>query len=276
MFRYISKNKGLLILAAIVLASFLWMTSQVREPGGPSLLERGVNGLTYPFVKAVDVAAGTARGVWEGYFYLVGLVDENERLARDNAMLHAENTALRETIAKHERLGGLCELKQDVSYPAVTAQVVGRDPTSWFKSAWVDAGTGDGVAENMPAAQYSGVIGRVMKPYRDSSRVMLITHPGSSVSCIIERTRDTGILSGDGTAVCRLDYVEKKADVRKGDLVITSGLDRVFPKGMPAGVVTDVRRDAPGYFQEVRVRPTADLEHVEELLIIQYAPEARK
>ncbi len=276
MFRYISKNKGLLILIAIVLASFLWMTSQVREPGGPSLLERGVNAVTYPFVKSVDVVTSTISGVWDGYFHLVGLVKENEQLTQENSRLYAENTALREDIARRERLSGLLDFKRETKYQVVAAQVVGRDPTSWFKSAWVDAGTKDGVAENMPAVEYSGVIGRVMKPYHGSSRVMLITHPGSSVSCIIERSRDTGILTGDGTAECRLDYVDKKADVREGDLVITSGLDRVFPKGLPVGVVTAVRRDAPGYFQEVRVRPTADLDHVEELLVIQYVPEARK
>jgi len=276
MFHYIAKNKGVLILIAIVFASFLWMTSQVRESGGPSLLDRGITTVIYPFVYAVDLVSDTASGVWNGYFYLVGLVRQNEKLAEENGKLFIENTMLKERLARTGRLDALWKMKERSSYPSIPAGVVGRDPTSWFRSLMVDAGTEDGAAKDMPAAEYSGLVGRVMKPYTFSSRVMLITHPGSSVSCIIERSRDTGILVGDGTATCRLDYVDKKADVKEGDLVITSGLDRVFPKGMPVGVVTEVNPDAPGIFQEVRVTPTADLAHIEDLLILVYKPEARE
>jgi rod shape-determining protein MreC len=93
------------------------------------------------------------------------------------------------------------------------------------------------------------------------------------VSCLTERARETGILVGDREGLCRLQYVANHADVAEGDLVLTSGLDGIYPKGLVVGTVVRVNRAAAGYFQEVQVAPTADLRRLEELLIIRRAPE---
>jgi rod shape-determining protein MreC len=274
MFRFIANNKGLFVLAVTVLASFLWITSQVRRPGGPSLLDRGVSAVSYPFVKAAGAVGGGVRGVWEGYIYLVGTADENDRLDTENARLSFENTKLREALAKSARLHELWALKEETQYPVVPASVVGRDASSWFNSLWVDRGVSSGVRKDMPAAVHTGLVGRVSVLYGGSARVMLITDPRSSVSCLSQRSRDTGILAGDGTGLCVLKYVDKHADIKPGDLVVSSGLDGVFPEGMPVGLVVKAVRDAPGYFQDVRVRPVADLMRLEDLLIIRYEPPA--
>jgi len=274
MFRFIANNKGLFVLAVTVLASFLWITSQVRKPGGPSLLDRGVSAVSYPFVKGAHMGGDTARGVWEGYIYLVDAAKENDRLKADNARLSFENTRLREAIAKSGRLHDLWALKEQTQFPVVPAAVIGRDSSSWFNSLWVDKGVSSGVRKDMPAAVYTGLVGKVSVPYSGSARVLLITDPRSAVSCLTERSRDTGILTGDGTGLCVMKYVDKHADIKPGDLVVSSGLDGVFPEGMPVGEVVKVLRDAPGYFQEVRVRPTADLTRLEDLVLIRYEPPA--
>ncbi|MBI5190577.1 MAG: rod shape-determining protein MreC [Nitrospirae bacterium] len=268
MLRHVSNNRGLLVLAAVVLACFLWMTSQVREPGGASLLERGVNALAYPFVKGTDSTSKSFRGVWEGYFYLFGLSAENDRLREENGRLYMENIRLREAARKAGRLDALSQLGTEYGFRVRPASVVGRDASSWFKSVLIDAGESDGVARNMPAATYTGVVGKVRETFGSSARVTLLTDPGSAVSALDERSRDAGILVGDGSSLCRLQYIEKHADVRPGDLVLASGLDGLIPKGMPLGEVVKTNRAASGYFQEVYVRPTADLEHIEELSII--------
>jgi rod shape-determining protein MreC len=272
MFRYIAKNKGILILALVVLACFLWMTSQVREPGQPSLLERGVGGAAYPFARAVRAVSGSVKGVWDGYFNLVGLVKENRRLKEYAGQLSREDTRLREELAKAARADKLLSFKERSGYGVIAASVVGRDATSWFKSVWVDAGADDGVTKNMPVAVSDGLVGRVLRQYPGTSRVLLITDPGSAVSCIIERSRDTGILVGQGSELCRLQYVAAHASIVPGDLVVASGLDGVYPKGMPVGVVVQASKAATGYFQDVQVRPAADLARLEDLLIIKYAP----
>lgn len=272
MFRFISKNKGILLLAVIVLASFLWMTSQVRGSRDAGLLQRAVSAAGYPVVKAVDKTVGAVAGVWRGYFYLVGLRDENARLKEQSDKLSFENTRLRDSLASAERIKDLGSLREELGLQAATAKVVGRDATSWFKSAWVDEGESAGVRKNMPAAVYTGVVGRVIKTLGGTSRILLITDPSSAVSCVTERTREPGILVGEGSELCRFQYVGKHADVAVGDLVVTSGLDGVFPKGMPVGCVVKTSKAAQGYFQDIEVMPTADIARVEELLIIKYEP----
>lgn len=179
---------------------------------------------------------------------------------------------LKEELAKDQRAGRLLAFKTQARLDAIPAGVVGRDPSSWFKSVWVDAGGHDGVVKNMPAAAEGGIVGRVVRVYPGTSRVMLVTDPDSAVSCVLERSRDTGILAGQGEGLCRLQYVAMHADVKVGDLALASGLDGVYPKGMPVGVVAKVSKSASAYFQDVQVRPSADLEHLEEVLIIKYAP----
>ena len=273
MFRYLSKNRSALLLILIVLASFLWMTSQVRGPRGAGLFERAAGALAYPFVKLIDKTADVAKGVWEGYFYLVGLERENAALEEANGRLFAENARLKDTITRASRLDDLRELQRESGYEALTARVVGRDATTWFRSAWIDKGEDDGVRKNMPAAVYTGIAGRVMRTLGGSSRVLLITDRGSSVSCVTERTREPGILAGTGGELTRFQFIGKHADVAVGDLVVTSGLDRIFPAGMPVGVVVRADKAGQGYFQEIEVRPTADIKKLEELSIIKYSPE---
>ena len=273
MFKFISRNKALIALAAVALASFLWMTSQVRQPGSPSVIERGIGAAGHPAATAVGKVTGAIRGVWEGYFYLHGLVGENKRLETANDRLKTENTLLKEALAEKARVSELCPLKQELGFTTTAARVVGRDASSWFRSVWVDAGEDDGVTKDMPAAVYCGVVGKVTKLYGSTSRVMLITDPRSAVSCLTERAREPGILVGDREGLCRLQYVANHADVAVGDLVLTSGLDGIYPKGLPAGTVVKVNR-APGYFQEVTVEPTADLRRLEEVLVIRRGTEA--
>ncbi len=274
MFKFISNNKALIALVAVALVSFLWMTSQVRQPGSPSVLERGIGAAGHPAASLVVRVASAVKGVWKGYFYLHGLVGENKRLKIANDRLRTENTLLKETLDERDRVRELCTLKQEQGFQATAARVVGRDASSWFKSVWIDAGEDDGVTKNMPATVYCGVVGKVMKPYGSSSRVMLITDPRSAVSCITERTREPGILVGDREGLCRLQYVANHADVAVGDLVLTSGMDGIDPKGLPVGTVVKAGRAASGAFQDVQVEPTADLRRLEEVLIIRRGPEA--
>ena len=121
---------------------------------------------------------------------------------------------------------------------------------------------------------YTGVVGRVTKTYGWTSRIQLITDPSSAVSSVTERTREPGILVGDSGGGCRLLYVGKHADVVPGDLIITSGLDGIFPKGVPAGEVVKVSRSSAGYFMDIDVKPTADIARLEEVLVLRYTPPA--
>ena len=275
MFRYISNNKAIIFLGAVVLAGILWMTPHASHGPASGPLERAVAAVAFPFVKAGNAAAGAVVRVWRGYVLLAGQGTENERLHKENGRLFLENTRLKEALLSASRVEDLVAMKDGLPYPTITARVIGRDASAWFRSVWIDEGESKGVRRHMPAATYTGIVGRVIRTGGGSSRVLLITDGGSSVSCLSERTRDPGILTGDGSGTLRLQYVGKHADVRAGDLIVTSGLDGVFPPGMPAGVVVRADKAQKGYFMDVEVSPTADLDGVEELMVIDYTPPAR-
>ena len=274
MFRRVSRNRSILLLALILLASFLWMTSQARKPQRAGLAERAANAISYPFVRAIGATAGAAKGVWQSYFYLVGLRGENRRLALENGRLSMENARLRQDVYRERRLEDLWALREDDGFNGTAAAVIGRDASTWFKTVWINKGESDGVARNMPAALYTGIVGKVIKTYGGTSRVLLITDPASAVSCVDERSREPGILVGEGGGSCRLLYIGKHADVKPGDLIVTSGLDAVFPQGMPIGEVTKISGSAPGFFMDIGVKPTAEINSLEELFLIDYTPPA--
>jgi rod shape-determining protein MreC len=272
MFRYLARNRGILLLSFIVLSSFLVITSQVRKPRNASLPERAVTMLLSPFAMGTRAVKDKVAGVWDGYAGLIYARDENIRLRDANRRFYLENLRLREALLRNAREAQLSIVGKDFGYPAVLAHVIGRDASSWFKTAWIDAGVKDGLARNMPAAVHMGIVGHISRVSGGTSRVTLLTDPASAVSCITQRTREPGILVGVGTELCRFQYVGKQADVAAGDLLITSGLDGVFPEGMPVGRVVQVSKTGRGYFEEIFVRPLADIKRLEEVSVVRYQP----
>ncbi|MGC2423805.1 MAG: rod shape-determining protein MreC [Nitrospirota bacterium] len=272
MFRYLARNRGILLLFLIILSSFLIITSQVRKPRNGSLPERAVTTLLSPFAMGTRAVRNKFCSVWDGYAGLIYARDENRELKDANRGFYLENLRLREALARSARVAELSSVGKDFGYPAVVAHLIGRDASSWFKTAWIDAGEQDGVARNMPAAVRTGVVGHISKVSGGTSRLTLLTDPASAVSCITQRTREPGILVGDGTELCRFQYVGKQADVSVGDLLITSGLDGIFPEGLPVGRVAQVSKPGQGYFEEIIVRPLADIRRLEEVSIVRYQP----
>ncbi|MFP5214123.1 MAG: rod shape-determining protein MreC, partial [Acidobacteriota bacterium] len=150
----------------------------------------------------------------------------------------------------------------------VAAQVVVHDMTGWFQTLIIDKGIQDKIAPDMPVVNDEGVVGRILDVSDRHSRTLLITDPGSSVDCIIQRNRVRGILAGKDANSCILKYIRGNVDVQVGDLVITSGKDGLFPKGLRLGVVQGIIKDPVDLFQKIEVKPLVRLSALEELLII--------
>ncbi|OGP97794.1 MAG: rod shape-determining protein MreC [Deltaproteobacteria bacterium RBG_19FT_COMBO_46_9] len=206
--------------------------------------------------------------VWLKYFGLINTHNENIRMKKELDSLKIENYLYQEMLAANQRLQQLLQFRNMSDQPVIAAQVIGRDPTGWFQSVIIDKGKNSGIKLNMPVVNAEGVVGKLVSVSNNYSKVLLIIDQNSSVDCIIQRSRDDGILKGLSSGVCKLDYVLKSSDVHVGDVVVTSGLGGIFPKGIPVGEVTDVE-DPPGeLFKDVRIRPAVDFSKLEELLII--------
>lgn len=254
------------ILFALV-ALFL-LSSHLKRTRSWSPAEQLVVEIVAPFQNALTKTVAGVEGVWEKYFGLVRVYEDNRRLREEIQSLRIQNARYREMLATRQRLQDLLQFKETTDWPMMAAQVIGRDPTGWFKSVILDKGARSGLAVNMPVVSAEGVVGRVVSVSANYAKVLLIIDQNSAVDCLNQVTRDQGVLRGASTKICELDYVLKTSRMARGDLIITSGMGRVFPKGLPVGRVIGVS-DRPGaLFKDVQVRPMVDFNRLEEVLVI--------
>jgi len=253
----------LLIFFALFLISSNLGRRRSWNPAEQTIVE-----IIAPFQRFIKQTIAITEDLWLKYFGLINAHNENIRMKREIDSLRMDNSRYRELLATHIRLQKLLQFKKTIDQPVLAAQVIGRDPTGWFKSVIIDKGKRAGLKVNMPVVNAKGVVGRLVSVSKDYSKVLLIIDQNSAVDCIIQSSRDNGIVKGLSSKICKLDYVLKTGQVVIGDTVVTSGLGRVFPKGVPVGKVIDVE-DMPGeLFRDVKVRPMVDFSKLEELLVI--------
>jgi rod shape-determining protein MreC len=230
--------------------------------------ERLIVQFSAPLVKGVSETVGMVKDVWLGYFYLVDLRRQNLILHKELDRLQRENSRFRETLATDERLRELLQFKEDMEQPAIAAQVIARDPSGWFKSILISKGQASGVKVDMAVVNAQGVVGRVVSVSSDYAKVLLVIDQNSAVDCLIQRSRERGMVKGVSARVCKVDYLARTSDVAVGDLVVTSGLGGVFPKGILIGRVEKVIEGSGEFFKDVVLTPAVDFGRLEEVLVV--------
>jgi len=263
-------KRALTIIGLIVFfAASLTILILPRQPLDPESGSGGVViGLVAPFQKVATNSIQFAKEVWRGYFQLVSVAAENQRLKRLLAEAVEENHRLAEVDLSNQRLRDLLKFRETLPRQVVAAQVVGRDPSPWFQTIIIDKGTTDGVIKTSPVVVAEGVVGQVIDASERYAKVLLIVDQDSAVDALVQRSRARGVIKGDGELGCIFQYVLRKDDVGVGDIVVTSGLDGVFPKGLRVGQVSEVVRRNAGLFQNVTITSFVDFEKLEEVLVI--------
>ncbi len=251
------------ILASLVLLSLSIGRGQEWNP-----VERIVVEISAPFQRFFTATIIVVRDVWKGYFSLVETRQENMRLRRRIDLLELENSRYQEMLLANERLQQLLNFQQSTDEPLLPARVIGWDSSGLFKSITIDKGKSDGLTVNMPVVNAEGVVGRVVSVSPSYSQVLLITDQNSAVDGLVQRSRGRGTLRGRGSSECYFDYVIKTCDVEAGDIIVTSGMGGVFPKGLSLGKVTKIRESDYKLFKDVRVAPAVDFSKVEEVLVV--------
>jgi rod shape-determining protein MreC len=150
----------------------------------------------------------------------------------------------------------------------VAARVVGRSPVAWVHTLILDKGQGDGVTRGMAVLSSDGVVGQVVSVSRHAARVLLLSDPNSGADVLVQRTRVRGIVAGSLAAHCLLKYIQRGEDIKAGDVVVTSGLDGIFPKGQTVGRIAWIGAQDSRMFQDVEVKLSAELDKVEEVLVV--------
>ncbi len=270
----IRQRTGYLFLG-VMLGHVILISAQVPSKSGPRVLEAVALGVFSGLQRATSAVTGAAGQVWSGYVALRHVRQENELLRRQVADLQVR---LQEERAQALRAGGLkrlLDLRSEVSLPTLAAEVIAGDATPGFHTITIDRGSRDGVERDMAVIGPDGVIGRIIgDPVAHASQVQLIIGKNAAAGAMLERTRAAGVISGGaGDPPLSLEYVSNLSDVQEGDLVVTSGIDGIYPKGFALGRVESATR-GPTLYQIVKVRPAVDFTRLEEVLVVLRPPVA--
>lgn len=244
------------------------MSLNREESSNWNPIEQVIVEITAPFQRLFSNTINGVQNTWFKYFNLINTREENTRLKGQITALKLENYRSRELLATYQRLQKLLHFTETTYQDILAARVIGRDPSGLFQSVIIDKGKDSGLSVNMPVVNGDGVVGRIVSVSYNYSKVLLLIDQNSAVDCLIQSSRDNGIVKGLSSAECVMDYVLKTSDINVGDIIITSGIGGVFPKGVPVGEVTDIKDPSDELFMEVRIRPFVDFSKLEEILVI--------
>jgi rod shape-determining protein MreC len=266
-------KKTVLIFAGILLVTLniLFLAITTRQPTSLRF-GRMLMAFTAPFQELVTRGVKAAREVWEDYFFLVSVSQENRGLKQRLAEARQRNIQLHEFELENMRLRDLLGFKRSLPHPAISAQIIGKDPSAWFKSVILDKGLADGLQRGLPAVTALGVVGQIVEISGHQSRLMLIIDRNSAADALVQRSRVRGIVKGTSSNECYLDYVMREEDVRVGDEVVSSGFDGVYPKGLLVGTVTAVGFHGSDFFKDIQITPAVDFDKLEEVMVILNPP----
>ena len=263
------KKYVLLILTVFcVLAAFLFYLLNIPDNRKANRIERSLITAFAPVMKPVEQTSRLVRGTWDDYINLVNVRRENQRLQEQIKELNSRIVEGKEAFQANTRLTKLLEIKNSIKAPTLTASVIGEDGASWFSTIVIDHGSSSGLREGMAVIAADGVVGQIVKVSSTSSRVLLLTDHSSGIAATIQRSRARGVVKGKGSGLCSLEFATREEDVKVGDIVVASGIGGIFMKGLPLGEVTMVKRGEYGIFQSVTIRPSVNLAHLEEVLVV--------
>jgi len=265
---FLKNYRTVIFVGAIIAAALILLSYNLRYDTGTSVLKRIVMEAAEPVQKMFSASVEAVENAWRRYIHLVGLEEENRKLNKTINALQEELNLYKEGNLEAQRLKKLLSLQDTYPHRFFAARVIGKELSMISKTLWIDKGEKDGLMSGMPVLVSPGLLGRLTDISWHSSKVLLLVDENSNVDVLIQRTRVQGIARGAGSRGCVLRYVPKIQDVKAGDVVVTSGLSNLFPKGLLVGKVSYVNRVDAGLFSKIYVAPFADLASVEEVMVL--------
>lgn len=262
-----SRHRSLFLLGGVVLLQVLLLAVQIRRDSQGRLIRVWTVGAVSPFERAGAHGISHVRDTWNHYFALQNTSRDNEELKRENDALKLEITQLQGKAAEADRLAVLLKFRQtNVDVPMVSARVIGGGADSASQTIYLDRGERDGIRRNMGVITPDGVVGKVIESYNDTAQVLLLTDKDSGVGAMLVDSRIQSPVGGTGDPLLIMKYIPNDDTVNSGERVVTSGMDRIFPRDLPVGTITDIKPGNP--FKQIRVRPAANLQRLEEVFVL--------
>jgi rod shape-determining protein MreC len=262
-----SRHKSLFLLAGVILLQVLLLAVQIKRDSQGRLIRVWTVGAISPFQRAGAHGVGSIRGIWNHYFALQNTTRDNEQLRRENDALKLQITQLQSKAAEADRLAGLLNFRKlHMDVPMVGARVIGASAGTATQTIDIDRGERDGIKRNMGVITPDGVVGKVIESYANTAQVLLLTDKDSGVGALLAESRVQSPVGGTGDPLLFMKYVPNDDTVNNGEHVVTSGMDRIFPRDLPVGTIVDIKPGNP--FKQIRVRPAANLERLEEVIVL--------
>jgi rod shape-determining protein MreC len=266
----LGRYRNLTILVGVLFMQVLGLAVQVKRSGDPqnTRLIRiwAVDAIT-PLERACVRLQDDASQLWRNYFYLRGVRSENHQLKEQIEQMRLDEVRLTEDAAQARRLQSLLGFKEQFIAKTVAAQVIGSGGSDLSRIIYIDKGSDNGIAPDMAVITAAGIVGKVLEVFPGVSKVLLINDQSSGAGALLEKSRLQGVLRGTPNGELVLDHVMSDEQVAPGEKVLSSGGDQIFPKGLLVGTVTRV---SPGreMFLDIKVKPAADLNRLEEVLVV--------
>src|SRR5947207_9953665 len=262
-----SRHKSLVLLAGVIILQVLMLAVQIKRESQGRLIRVWTVGAVSPFERAGSSSFGWFRDAWRKYFALQNTTKESEQIRRQNDALKLQIAQLHGEAAEADRLAELLNFRQSqANVPMIGARVIGTGAGTASLTIQLDRGERDGIRKNMGVITPDGVVGKVVEAYPNASQVLLLTDKESGVGAMLADSRVQGPVGGQGEPLLVMKYLPNDDEVNLGERVITSGMDRIFPRDLPVGTVTEIKAGNP--FKQIRVKPSATLERLEEVLVL--------
>lgn len=252
-----------------MLSQVVLMSTNARHPDSEqSVLRVWLVTAFAPIVHAADSVLSSIKGTGASYIDVRHAREENVELREKVDQLTAERNKALERAAELDLLRTQLALPPRHSYPELAANVISRDASLWFRRLTIDRGTLDGVKRDMPVATAGGIVGRVISVGPNFAMVQAITDKHAGVGAMLQTSRAMGEVRGVDNDRCELRNISSSENVEPGESIVTTGLDRIYPKGLLVGTVERVESDPNGPWHKIIVKPAAPVDRIEHLLVL--------
>jgi rod shape-determining protein MreC len=263
-----SRQRPFRLLVVVVFAQVLLLAFQIKRDHDVRLMRLWAVEILTPVQRLTAWTIGGVRGGWRGYIDLRHTHAENDTLRKQVEQLVLRNRELESRTLEADRLAALLNFRDAHSEaPMLAAEVIGAGADSASRTLYINRGERDHIRRNMAVITPDGIVGKIVEVFpNNTSQILLITDKESGVGAMFTETRTHGVIKGTGDPNLRMEYVVNEEKLHPGELVVTSGEDRIYPKDLPIGVVTDFKSSNP--FQAINVKSAARLDRLEEVIVL--------
>jgi rod shape-determining protein MreC len=262
----IRQRAGYLFLAVLV-GHVILISAQVNTRRGVPVLEEVTFGVFAEVQRVAWSLVSGTRQMWRGYAGLRSVAAENEALKKQLADAQVELQSQRALASRTRTLEELLALKDRSNLNTAAAEVIASSASPEFRTLTIDRGSQQGLKQDMAVIAPAGVVGRVVSPTARASKVQLLIDRNAAAGALVDRSRAQGVVMGGGGDLLRMEYVAEIADLAVGDVVVTSGIDGIFPKGFVIGTIESIQRNGRVY-QQILIKPAVDFTSLEEVLVV--------